>query len=86
MANFSLIKDKVVKKNQTIYELYQIYFDLISILYQLFQWYEHRQILMALNMTVQAISELEMNIVSAERVNEYTKLEPEVQKASLDIF
>ena len=44
------------------------------------------QILMALNMTVQAISELEMNIVSAERVNEYTKLEPEVQRASLNIF
>ncbi|KAK3095033.1 hypothetical protein FSP39_009377 [Pinctada imbricata] len=36
------------------------------------------QIIYALNFVIQAVSELEMNIVSVERVEEYTVLQPEI--------
>ncbi|KAK3095411.1 hypothetical protein FSP39_014366 [Pinctada imbricata] len=37
------------------------------------------QIIIALNLVVQAVSEMEMNVVSAERVEEYTVLQPEAE-------
>ena len=40
------------------------------------------QITITLNLVVLAISEMEMNIVSAERVNEYTNLPTEVSSTS----
>ena len=37
---------------------------------------------MSLNHVIQAVGELEMNIVAVERVDEYASLEPEVCKES----
>uniref|UniRef100_A0A8W8P544 ABC transmembrane type-1 domain-containing protein n=1 Tax=Magallana gigas TaxID=29159 RepID=A0A8W8P544_MAGGI len=37
------------------------------------------QVVIALNLVVQSVSEMEMNIVSAERAEEYTRLAPEVK-------
>ena len=40
------------------------------------------QITISLNQIIQAIGELEMNIISVERVDEYARLEPEVSLES----
>ncbi|XP_062588093.1 multidrug resistance-associated protein 1-like [Saccostrea cucullata] len=37
------------------------------------------QVVISLNMVVQSVSEMEMNIVSAERVEEFTRLQPEAE-------
>lgn len=44
------------------------------------------QITISLNLVIQAISELEMNIVAAERVEEYTALQPEVKMKYLALL
>ena len=44
------------------------------------------QIIFALNYVVQGVSEMEMNVVSVERVEEYTKLDPEVHELLLTLI